>query len=84
MLVKCSGLTGAQHAGLTRVRVLRTEMKLTVGGVSEERCNWPWLVEAAGDDTAVEVIAKAFSAGFQRMAQRARPRPVGSRDRVTR
>ena len=31
-----------------------------------------------------KVIAKAFSAGFQRIAHRARPLPVGSRDLVTR
>ena len=42
------------------------------------------LVGGAGDDTASKVIAKAFNAGFHRIAQRVRPRPVGSRDRVTR
>jgi hypothetical protein len=30
-----------------------------------------------------KVMAKAFSAGFQRIIQRALPRPVGTRDRVT-
>ncbi len=31
-----------------------------------------------------KVMAKAFNAGFQRIAHLARPRPVGSRDQVTR
>jgi hypothetical protein len=33
---------------------------------------------------SAKVIAKAFSAGFQRIAQRVRPFPVGSSERVTR
>jgi hypothetical protein len=31
-------------------------------------------------DSSFEVIAKAFSAGFQRLLQRARPRPVEAAD----
>lgn len=42
-----------------------------------------WLVGVAGDDSAGEGGRERVHGAFQRIAQRARPRPVGSSERVT-
>ena len=45
---------------------------------------WHLQLVVVGVRRPSKVIAKALSAGFHRMVRRDRPRPVGSRDRVTR
>ncbi|WP_354002510.1 helix-turn-helix domain-containing protein [Agromyces larvae] len=50
-------------------------------GLSDERWIWSGAFQLMRPS---KVIANAFSAGFHLVTQRARPRPVGSSERVTR
>ena len=54
-------------------------------GLSEFRCNRVWVGHwLLGNSRSSNMMAKALSAGFQRTAHRCLPRPVGSRDLITR
>jgi Transposase len=54
-------------------------------GLSEFRCNRVWVGHwLVGNSRSSNMMAKALSAGFQRTAHRCLPRPVGSRDLITR
>jgi hypothetical protein len=58
---------------------------LRIGGLSEFRCNRVWVGHwLVGNSRSSNMMAKALSAGFQRTAHRCLPRPVGSRDLITR
>jgi hypothetical protein len=49
-------------------------------GLSTFRCNWVLLIYfRPADSRPSKAMSKAFNAGFQRIAQRRCPAPVGSR-----
>ena len=59
--------------------------ELESAGLAHQRCFRRFsLVGSAAGQRSAKVMAKALRAGFHRIAHRALPGPVGSRDRVTR
>src|SRR3954451_6028809 len=65
---------------------LTPDARVLVSGLSEKRCKrrFPSQLFSAVGIRSAKVIAKALSAGFQRMVHRVWPVPLGSSDRVTR
>lgn len=69
----------------TALEQINVAIEAEYGGLSEFRCNRVWVGHwLVGNSRSSNMMAKALSAGFQRTAHRCLPRPVGSRDLITR